>query len=783
MDYKIKPIRTYEDYEEYETDCADNGMELLLNSIYDKFLVDEIEENEDEEDDYGSSLLSDYNSYYYRKQLLQRLGYSGAKEMLANTKLFNGNSKFEVEVSNLPKAIESHDIRNLFAQVGNLYDTTSFYHFKEEQNIANFLQRKALHITREMTEETFLEHRGFNEYQLLEYAAFAAINNNLYAAINKGLNITNENSTTIENIMPEEYHILVSLFRYFEDLTRNEWSDIPKGENFQKVYDAIAQNRYSTARIFDKEGDVIDKLTYKKVYSNCYLATCHNIEEHLEAYIALFDPLQPTNTEGVLENRGYMLQLNEETGHIEKIFYVHLNSRKIMQTINIADFQEEYNKLYTALVTLYSSTILYFIRRETTGVASFQADTEEEYISNLVENFNSPYQILLNRAEEIKKIHQALDLSSGRFDLDMIFSYAESAFSDFSHILTDENSAMPFKTRDKFYAREVMDKRNSIKFNITDSEINKLNSIGSLVKQIKFIMDIFRRRWLNADSLAVHFCTDHLNRHTASDAKKIITRLSSTDKAFNEIEIPNAELMMEEVLKVLKRKSSWQLDSLEKSFSKISSNVQYKDTVKWVFSLEAQDILTASVNDHEWTSCHASSYGNTPMALMSNGITFVIYEEEGDKLLYDIDNKINRTYGHYKEEYGCMPNGEVKRTLVLEGAYPRRFNEKIQKALVKIIAEITGSQDIDIVYEDKAMFFGVDYSYGDGREEEYEVPDDFIKCGYYDYFESNSQIGFQDGGRIEYEPTIITRFVPNLLDLDGEIYNHDTGSAYDCLFH
>lgn len=781
MDYKIKPIRKYEEYEEYEEDCADNGMELLLNSIYDNYLVEEIDE--DEEEEYGNSYFNDYNSYYYRKQLLQRLGYSGVKKELANTKLFNGNSKFEVEVSNLPKAIESHDIRGLFAQIGDLYDTTSFYHFREEQNIANFLQRKALHITRKMTKEAFLEHRGFNEYQLLEYAAFAAINNNLYAAINKGLDITNENSTTIENVMPEEYHILVSLFRYFEDLTRHEWSDIPKGTNFQEAYDAIAQNRYSTTNIFDEEGEVIDKLTYKKVYSNCYLATCHNIEEHLEAYIALFDPLEPTNTEGVLENRGYILQLNEETGHIEKIFYVHLNSRKIIQTINIADFQEEYNKLYTALVTLYSSAILYYIRPEVTGVTFLPTDKEEEYLSNFVEIFTSPYQILVNRVEEIKKIHQALDLSSGRFDLDMIFSYAESAFSSFSHTLTDENSAIPFKTRIKFYASEIMGKRNSIEFNISDSEINKLNSIGSLVKQIKFIMDIFRRRWLDADSLAVLFCTDHINRHTTSDAKKIITRLSSTYKAFKEIEIPNAKLVMEEVLKVLKRKSSWQLDSLEKGFSKISSNVQYKDTVKWIFSLEAQDILTASVNDHEWSSCHASSYGNTPMALMSNGITFVIYEEEGDKLSYDIDNKINRTYAHYKEEYDSMSNGEVKRTLVLEGAYPRRFNEKIQKALVNIIAEMTGSTDIDIVYEDKAMFFGIDYDYSDYRDEDYEVPDDFIKCGYYDYFESNSQVGFQDGVRTDYEPTIIARFVPNLSDLDDEIYNHDTGSTYDCLFH
>ena len=90
-------------------------------------------------------------------------------------------------MSNLPKVLEKSDIRNLFAEVGDLFDGVGFYHFRNEKNIASFLQRKALHITKEMVEEPFREHKGFNEYQLLEYVAFAAINNNIYTAINKGL--------------------------------------------------------------------------------------------------------------------------------------------------------------------------------------------------------------------------------------------------------------------------------------------------------------------------------------------------------------------------------------------------------------------------------------------------------------------------------------------------------------------------------------------------------------------------------------------------------------------
>ena len=129
-----------------------------------------------------------------------------------------------------------------------------------------------------------------------------------------------------------------------------------------------------------------------------------------------------------------------------------------------------------------------------------------------------------------------------------------------------------------------------------------------------------------------------------------------------------------------------------------------------------------------------------------------------------------------------MPNGEVKRTLVLEGAYPRHYNEKTRDALVNIIAEITGETDITIKYLEEAMFFGSDYGYIDSYGEDHEVPDDFVKCGYYDYFESNSQIGFQDGAYKKYEPTIIARFVPNLSDLSDEMYNYDTGSTYDCLF-
>lgn len=780
MDYKIKPIRKYEEYAESEVECADSGMELLLNSIYDNYLVSEIDE--DEEDGYGNSYFDDYNSYYYRKGLLEYLPYLGAKEELAYTKLFNGNSKFELEVSNLPKVLEKSDIRNLFAEVGDLFDGVGFYHFRNEKNIASFLQRKALHITKEMVEEPFREHKGFNEYQLLEYVAFAAINNNIYTAINKGLNTTSENSTTIESMMPETYHILVSLFRYFEDMALFDWNSDPKGKNFKEAYNEVAQERHSRAKIVNREGEVIDKLIYRKVTSNCYLTTCHDIEENLDKYVALFKPVQLPNMNAVLENRGYMLQLNKETGHIEKIFYVHLGSQKVMQTINIADFQEEYSKFYNLLVTLYASAMLYHIKDAMPTAVSSKVDIEQEYLSSLIDSFSSPYQMIVKRTEKVTEIYQNLDLKSSSFDLGLILSRTEYTFSEFSRVLTDDNSAMPFKTRAKFYTSDFMRKREVIKFNITDSEISKLNSISSLVKQIKFIMDIFRRKWLNADSLAVLFSADYEKSYTVSEAKKIITKLSSTCDVLGDMKVLNAKPIMEEILKVLKRKSSWQLEHLEKGFSKISSNVQYKDTVKWVFSLEAQDMLTASVNNHGWSSCHASSYGNTPMALMSNGVTFVIYEEEGGKLCYDIDSKTKRVYAHYKEEYDSMPSGEVKRTLVLEGAYPRRYNEKIQKALINIIAEITGSKDIDIVYEDEAMFFGTDYNHDDHRGD-YEVPDDFIKCGYYDYFESNSQVGFQDGAYKEYEPTIIARFVPNLLDFNNEIDNYDSGNTYDCLFH
>ena len=48
MDYKIKPIRKYEEYAESEVECADSGMELLLNSIYDNYLVSEIDEDEED---------------------------------------------------------------------------------------------------------------------------------------------------------------------------------------------------------------------------------------------------------------------------------------------------------------------------------------------------------------------------------------------------------------------------------------------------------------------------------------------------------------------------------------------------------------------------------------------------------------------------------------------------------------------------------------------------------------------------------------------------------------
>lgn len=786
MDYKIKPIRKYEEYAEHEAEYAENGMELLLSSIYDNFLVDEIEE--DEEDGYGSSYFEDYNTPYYREQLLQYLGYSGAKKELANTRLFNGNSKFEVEVHDLPKILEKNEIRDFFFEIGKIHDFARIFNlcsFKEENNISNFLQRKALHITKEMVEEPFKEYRGLNEYHLLKMATLAVINDNIYAALNKGLDVTNENGTTAEKMMPETYHILISLIRYFEDIVCSNRSKRLEKGSFKTVYDSMASMTYDSPTLIS-DSQKISKIAYITPHLNRYLATYDNIEEYLDKYIELFTLYGQDDAEAILGNRAYLLQVSEETGHIEKIFYVHLGAKKVLQTINIADFQEEYNKLYTALATLYASTVLYRTEREAerTTNATVSDAVKKELLSQLIESLNSPYGLIVDRDKSIIKVREVYELSIDRYyDYDYSFNRIDATFNRFSSILMTDGISIPFKERKGTSAEELVRKQRNIKFDITDSEINKLNSINSLVKQIKFMADVFRRKWLNADSLTRLLYIDDSDSVKVLDAKQILAKSDAAYEAFKCLETPNAELVMAEVIKVLKRKSSWQLDRLEKSFSRISSNVQYKDVVKWVFSLEAQDILTASVNDHDWSSCHASSYGNTPMALMSNGVTFVIYEEEGDKLLYEIDNKVNRTYAHYKEEYGCMPNGEIKRTLVLEGAYPRQHNKMLQQALINVIAEITGNTDIEVVNAEDAMFFGKDYNY-DEDDYEYEVPDDFIKCGYYDYFESNRQVGFQDGDYVEYLPTSIARYVPNLFDLNDDMsYFYDNRSNYDCLWH
>ena len=91
-------------------------------------------------------------------------------------------------------------------------------------------------------------------------------------------------------------------------------------------------------------------------------------------------------------------------------------------------------------------------------------------------------------------------------------------------------------------------------------------------------------------------------------------------------------------------KTAWK-EIGQKHFS--YEHIAIKDeSVDIIFSLEKEDILTASSAGNSWSSCHGSSYGHSPIFMAGDEVTFIVYEKGSGQAEEGVDSKRWRAYGH-----------------------------------------------------------------------------------------------------------------------------------------
>lgn len=106
------------------------------------------------------------------------------------------------------------------------------------------------------------------------------------------------------------------------------------------------------------------------------------------------------------------------------------------------------------------------------------------------------------------------------------------------------------------------------------------------------------------------------------------------------------------------------------------------DDVEIIFSLEKEDIWTASSAGNSWSSCHSATFGHSPIFMGGDEITFVVYEKGSRMADEGVDSKKWRAYGHlwYDE------NDKNRMVFSVEHAYPNQDN-KISEVIKDIILD------------------------------------------------------------------------------------------------
>ena len=106
-----------------------------------------------------------------------------------------------------------------------------------------------------------------------------------------------------------------------------------------------------------------------------------------------------------------------------------------------------------------------------------------------------------------------------------------------------------------------------------------------------------------------------------------------------------------------------------------------EDDIEIIFSLEKEDIWTASSAGNSWSSCHAATFGHSPIFMGGDEVTFVAYEKGSRMADEGVDSKRWRAYCHLWYD----KNDKNRMIFSVEHAYPngdKRISEVVKDIIL-----------------------------------------------------------------------------------------------------
>lgn len=689
MEYKITPLRTFKEYEkvsEEETYAAAN------------LLFDRIIENEDCFIDRGVVLDTRLTDWMENKR------------NLAYTPLFSGASKFQLEITDIEQSDEEiiGAVKECIDHRSSLYlDNGNLVSFDHKKNYFNFIKEQALEI--EPTEifypDTYVD-APLNEGQVLTTKVEDRVGNILNRVLNQAAlkRVSNKERSAI--ISPE---VAVAVYKFLVNIgiIETEEDDRYWGHEIRYCMDYYAVN--TILDTFDCP--LIPNTEYYKKRMSYEYIELDSPEDWKEAMSRGERTIQGVvNEEGNLTQLRYNITAYIGLPHGYRIYYKDYD-------INELD-KELINNVYHGLIKS-----LYIVTKEI-DAKSAEKVCEVLKAENLANSIGIAKQTCSNTI--LAELAKYIDALSRQHISEMHHYIQRIALEIVAVTLyrpivgTSVNGAY----RDLLPSKIITE--------INEKFAKELNQCSTLNKQLAMI----ERKLTNEQYSFIFghkyqtYPQEQLLNHRygyTGNLRRGFDNLFELD-AWNEFKQQLADLYQDEITlaaKLTKTKNfrrEHHCNNLTTDILKINNADKYvlPKSETWIVSLEAKDILTASVNNNGWSSCHASSYANSPMTLAANDITFVIYKKSSKDMVYNdihIDNKKVRAYGHYL----YSENGSA--SLIIEQSYPHgsKIIEDIIPGILGELGTITSKEVDNIKYD---LHDDSDYA-------------DLTVAGYFDLFEAH----------------------------------------------
>lgn len=714
MDYKIREIRSYNDY------IANAEDEIYLAA---DALIEECEGNEGCEAD-RENIINAMQHHWYSQ-----------KARLGSSPIFDSMSKFEIEITNL--AQEGSDRREEGVKRWFLGSNPRMMSsFDDQSNYENFLTEKALRLPAEGgTVLRATADQPSNELEVLVRKVLYIMELDYTELISSGKERALREGV-VEPFLANEYALAVYKMFYQSRLImvagwdsyayRNFYSFLSSTSNwaFQHFNRALSEDE-----VYCLESNSLEELN-KVPKGVTLLDVGQSFEEVLsEQYYDSSATTRSWKISPEVAADGEITALwwhGANTGTtVGNDYYLGVRKSLVELDVDIALT----NKIYETMMAAFYEYLPKGVREPLKGFFTFSTDT-------VFDN-----KIVIQEWESEYDTNSAIML----WFHTLMLEFVKVASEGVDYIVSLPSRPTP---------RHI--------FNLPEITVNKtlaekVNRASTLNKQLQMLLrDFLQQHWsvlsgvkgkFNKD---FHFQPEFIVSVPESHKENLLLQCGDEEEVVNELlrrsrvrELRKTAVWQEmreaihegtkadtkRVLSVIKRKKVLQESFLFKELNdclKIKDAGRYllPDTSTWIVSLEVPDILTASINTNNWSSCHAGSYANSPMVYGANTTTFIVYQKGSEDTWlapgHSVDSKTKRAYVHY----GYNSQGGA---IVVEDAYPSS-DRVILEILPLILAEMAGieSRTIEPFQFDQEDLY------------------DMIITGYFDSIETDTSVGIGD---------------------------------------